>query len=508
MKASRIFDGCRVSDYPRDLDIHSIVSDSRRVAEGDLFVCLRGIHRDGHDYAKDAIANGAALVLAERPIADVPPEKIIFTADTRVAESMLWYNFTGRPTDAMTKIAVTGTAGKTTVACVLAHILRADGRRVGLITTVCVLSGEKTLFMGESGGSSVLDIAGAMTTPDPEYFFGACAAMQKDGCDVLVYEASSQALLLHKLDPLMNDAAIFTNLSAEHLDCHGTMESYFAVKASMMLHTKLAVVNMDDCWMRRLGALYPQVSVVNCSADPAKVAGVDVCALRYKPHGVDGIEYVYFSEKAVFRVRTPLMGRYSVINTLEAAACAVSLGVNLMTVKEALEDFSGVEGRMQRVRCPGDEEESLPQVYIDYAHTPGAMESVLKAFRENTQQRLVVLFGCGGDRDEAKRPRMAEVAQQYADYVIITSDNPRTEEPGVILANILSGVDRTKPYTVIPNRRDAIRFAVESFGRGDLILLAGKGHEKYEITKNGMHPFDEAAIVRDAMRQKLMQSEL
>lgn len=163
---------------------------------------------------------------------------------------------------------------------------------------------------------------------------------------------------------------------------------------------------------------------------------------------------------------------------------------------------------MQRVRCPGDEEESLPQVYIDYAHTPGAMESVLKAFRENTQQRLVVLFGCGGDRDEAKRPRMAEVAQQYADYVIITSDNPRTEEPGVILANILSGVDRTKPYTVIPNRRDAIRFAVESFGRGDLILLAGKGHEKYEITKNGMHPFDEAAIVRDAMRQKLMQSEL
>lgn len=505
MKASRIFEGCVVSEYNRDTDIRSISSDSRRISAGDLFICLRGTHRDGHDYAKDAISRGASLVLAEHPIADIPDEKLVLTPDTRAAESEIWYNFTGRPTDGMTKIAVTGTAGKTSTASMLAHIFRAAGQRVGLITTVRVLSGGRELTLGGCGGSSVSDIAGAMTTPDPEYFFGACAEMRKDGCEVLIYEASSQALHLHKLDPVVNDAAVFTNLSPEHLDCHGTMENYFAAKASLMTRTKLAVINTDDPWMAKLVGLYPDVPAVTCSRDPSKVAEADVCALRYKPHEADGIEYVYFSERAVFRIRTPLVGQYSVSNTLEAAACAVSLGVNPMTVKEALEDFPGVDGRMMRVCCGGDENAVLPRVFIDYAHTPGALESVLKAVRENTRERLVVLFGCGGDRDRTKRPKMAEAAQKYADYVIITSDNPRLEDPDAILDDILSGIDKTKPYKVIPDRREAIRYAVESFGGGDIVLLAGKGHEKYEITKDGMHPFDEEAIVRDAMRLKLMR---
>lgn len=505
MKASQIFDGCGISEVIRDLDIRSISSDSRRIRTGDLFICLRGTHRDGHDYAEDAVSRGASLVLAEHPIADIPDEKLILTPDTRAAESRIWYNFTGRPTDGMKKIAVTGTAGKTSVAFMLAHIFRAAGQRVGLITTVRVLSGERELTLGTCGGSSVSDIAGAMTTPDPEYFFGACAEMKKDGCETLIYEASSQALLLHKLDPVVNDAAVFTNLSPEHLDCHGTMENYFAVKASLMTRTRLAVINTDDRWMAKLIELYPDVPAVTCSRNPSKVAETDVCALRYKPHEADGIEYVYFSERAVFRIRTPLIGQYSVSNSLQSAACAVEMGINPMTVREALESFPGVDGRMMRVHFSGDITNVLPHVFIDYAHTPDAIASVLRAVRENTRERLVVLFGCGGDRDRTKRPKMAEEAQKYADFVIVTSDNPRLENPDAILGDIISGMDQSKPHIVIPDRREAIRFAVESFGGGDIVLLAGKGHEKYEITKDGMHPFDEEEIARDAMRMKLMR---
>ncbi len=505
MKLGEILRGTDVRTDTPELEISGIASDSRRVRPGFLFLCLRGSRHDGHWHARQAVENGAVCVIGERfpeglPAAEGIPEMLL-TASARVTESYVWYNFTGRPTDGMTKIAVTGTAGKTSVVFALRHIFRSAGRQVGVITTISALAGNDPVPLGEHGGSSVSDLAGAMTTPDPEYFFGAAAEMKARGCDTLIYEASSQALALHKTDAIRPDAAVFTNLSPEHLDCHGTMENYFAAKARLMESAKLGIINADDPYMRRLPEMFPGKTVLTCSRDPARIAETDVCAIRCTSLGADGMEYVYFSDEAVFRIRTPMIGQHSVFNTMQSALCAIRLGVDPMSVKEALADMNGVDGRLCRVHFP--KECAFPaDVFIDYAHTPDALAAVLSTLAEIKRGRLIVLFGCGGDRDRSKRPKMAETAQKFADFVIVTGDNPRTEDPARILDEIVRGLDRTKPHAVIPDRREAIRFAVDEAKEGDLILLAGKGHEKYEITADGKHPFDEEQIVREAVNHR------
>lgn len=486
-----------VTDTP-DLEITGISSDSRRVKSGDLFLCLRGTRHDGHRYAAEAVANGAVCVIGEEPCG---VDGMLFTRSARITESFLWHNFTHRPTESMRTVAVTGTAGKTSTVFTLRHILRSGGYKVGIITTISALSGDEEIPLGDHGGSSVSDLAGAMTTPDPEYFFGAAEQMRARGCEILLYEASSQSLDLHKTDAVTPDFAIFTNLSPEHLDCHGTMENYFAAKARLMESAKTGIINNDDPYFRRLPGMFPEKPFITCSVDPAKVSETDVCALRYASLGADGAEYVYFSDEAVFRVQTPLIGRHSVFNTMQAAVCAIHLGVDPLTVKEALATQDGVDGRLCRVKF--SRSETFPaDVFIDYAHTPDALEAVLSTLRRITEGRLTVLFGCGGDRDRAKRPKMAETAQKYADFTIVTGDNPRTEDPLRILDEIVQGLDRTKPYAVIPERREAIRYAVNTAREGDVLLLAGKGHEKYEIDADGKHPFDEEQLVRDAVRER------
>ena len=498
MKFGEILRGTDVRTDAPELEISGITSDSRRVRPGFLFLCLRGGRHDGHFHAGQAKENGAVCVIGETPADGM---NMLLTASARETESVVWYNFTGRPTDGMTKIAVTGTAGKTSVVFTMRHIFRSAGHHVGVITTISALAGNDPVPLGECGGSSVSDLAGAMTTPDPEYFFGAAAEMKARGCDTLIYDASSQSLLLHKTDAVRPDAAIFTNLSPEHLDCHGTMEEYFAAKARLMESAKLGITNADDPYMSRLPEMFPRKTVLTCSCDPARVSDTDVCAIRIASRGADGMEYVYFSDEAVFRIRTPLIGRHSVVNTMQAALCAIRLGTDPMTVKEALADMSGVDGRLCRIRFPKDCGSSA-DVFIDYAHTPDSLAAALAALMEIKRERLIVLFGCGGDRDRTKRPKMAETAQKYADFVIVTGDNPRTEDPMRILDEIMQGLDRTKPHAVIPDRRDAIRFAVNEAREGDLILLAGKGHEKYEINADGKHPFDEERIVLEAVREK------
>lgn len=499
MKASELFYGTDISYSFDDISFCGVASDSRRVKKGFLFICQRGTRHDGHYHSLEAIKNGAAVVLADHYIDGIPKERIALTSDTRVAESQVWNNYTGRPADKMTKIAITGTAGKTSVAFALRHIFSAAGHKVGLISTVRTLAGSKEMQLGENGGSSVSDLHGAMTTPDPEYFFTAIAGMRDSGCDTLVYEASSQSILFRKTSAISPDVAIFTNLSPEHLDCHGDMESYFRTKASLMDDAKTAVINIDDPWMAKLTEMYPDTKTVRCTARYSRVADSDVCALRYLSHGAEGIEYVYFSEQAVFRIRTQVSGRYSVYNTMEAASCAISLGIDPMTVKEALSDFRGVDGRLQRIDIPTDCGFS---VFIDYAHTPESVGKVTETAREFTEGRLITLFGCGGDRDKVKRPEMTRMAQKTSDYIIITSDNPRNEDPNEIIGDMLRGLGERKNHTIIPDRREAIRYAVSIAEAGDVILLLGKGHEKYEILSDGKHPFDEEAIVIEAIKDR------
>lgn len=496
-----------------DGEITGISTDSRAVKEGDLFICIRGGREDGHLFAGEAEKRGAAYILAEKTPDISDKSKLILTGDTHRASSEVWYSFYGRPAESMTKVAVTGTAGKTSTVFILRELLAAAGHRVGVITTIKSMSVGRELELGENGGSSVSGVCGAMTTPDPEFFWQAAAEMKKDGCDTLIYEASSQSILRKSVSAVTPDLCVYTNLSEEHMDAHGTMENYFAAKASLLCGVKKAVVNIDDGWFCNLPRLFSDCDFIKVSAHPERVGDCDVCALRYRGLGEDGIEYVYFSDKAVFRVVSPHIGFHSVYNTMEAAAAAISLGADPMSVQETLAGMDGIDGRMYRVRYRANPnrgnsklsaDDVLPSVFIDYAHTPKALESACRALYEikkskkSADIRLRVLFGCGGDRDKTKRPLMAQAAQKYADSVIITSDNPRSENPDEIIDDILSGIDRTKPYTVIPDRRAAIKYALNTSGAGDIVLLAGKGHEKYEITRDGMRPFDEEKITTEA----------
>ncbi|MBE6598678.1 MAG: UDP-N-acetylmuramoyl-L-alanyl-D-glutamate--2,6-diaminopimelate ligase [Ruminococcaceae bacterium] len=480
--------------------VKGITSDSRSVKHGWMFICIKGMHRDGHDYIDEARKNGAVFLVGE------DEERLARSGvgyavceNARLAEAVIWNNRWGNPSSGMKKIAVTGSMGKTSTVFILREILRRAGHRVGIVTTVRTMAEDDILDMGQNGGSSLTDRVGAMTTPDPEYFTGAVREMRKRGCDVLIYEASSHAIDMHKTDAFLPDIVLFTNLTEEHLDYHGDMETYLGVKASLVRRAPVCIANADD---PRFGMLTEQAEntrFIKCSMIPDRLAEVDVCALRYRSLGCDGIEYVYFSGPAVFRVTSPIIGSHSVYNTMLAARCAMECGVDPLTVKSALASLRPVDGRMCRVEVGADAPVSL---FIDYAHTAAALESVLKSLSEikGEGQRLIVVFGCGGDRDPAKRSKMGAAAQKYADLTVVTSDNARSEDPLAIISQILSGMSEDKPYAVIPDREEAIRYAVENAREGDIILLAGKGHEKYEITKEGKRPFDEEKIAKEAVR--------
>lgn len=484
-----------------DGSVKGIASDSRRVKPGWMFICVRGMRHDGHDYIAEAVGNGACFIVCE-DAARLTGQNVGYAVceNTRIAEALIWNNWFGDPSRDMKKIAVTGSNGKTSTVFILREIMRSAGYHTGVITTIRAMADDAVLDMGGNGGSSVSDISGAMTTPDPEYFIGAIAEMKKQGCEVLIYEASSHAIDLHKTEAVRPDVAIFTNLTEEHLDYHGDMERYLEVKSRLFRRAGLGIINADDSYGARLPEMIPETPFIKCSAVPERLCEVDTCALRYQSKGSAGVEYIYFSNLAVFRISTPLICRHSVYNTMLAARCAIELGVDPMTVKDTLSCIRGVDGRMCRVDVGMDAPVS---VFIDYAHTPAALESVLKCLCEirRPKERITVVFGCGGDRDPSKRSKMGAIAQKYADLTVVTSDNSRSEDPLAIIADIVSGMGEGNPYVTIPDRIAAIDYAIESANYDDIILLAGKGHEKYEIDQSGKKPFDEEKIVREAVRR-------
>ena len=478
---------------PRDMEIRGITSDSRRVGKGDLFVCIRGLHEDGHAYLRDAVGAGAIAVMTEEGTEDVPEDVAhIIVPNTRSALARLYHTWYGRSGDRLHLIAVTGTNGKTSVSFMLRAIWEASLERCGLIGTVACDSGGKLLR-----GCTVESPAN-MTTPDPEDLYRLLAEMEKDGVSTVIMEATSHALALGKLDALHFDAAIFTNLTPEHLDFHGDMESYFEAKAKLFNMCDLAILNGDDPWAGRLkGRLRCPVRVCSMSRSDA-----DYIAEQIYDRGVDGISYRLRSMGASMRMDCPIPGSFTVMNTLQAATLALECGKSPGCIHDAIAMFGGVQGRMERVRMPLNAECS---VFIDYAHTPDAMENLLRTARRfcRVGQRLVVLFGCGGERDRSKRPVMGALAVQLADFAVITSDNSRGERPDDIISEIVAGIAAQKKenYTVIPDRRDAIAYVLRHAQKGDVILLAGKGHEIYEIDRTGRHPFDEREIVQRVVQE-------
>jgi len=487
-----------------NISITSISSDSRSVKENSLFVCIRGRNHDGHSFAKEAIAKGAIAILAEDDIKDLPSGvTVIYTPDPAAALSRLWDAWYDHPSRDMKLIAVTGTNGKTTTCFMLDAIFSAALYKCGIIGTVYCRT-PKRLLDTENTGSRT-----GMTTPEPDVLYRILDQMRLDGAEYVFIEATSQALALGRLEPLRFEAAIFTNLTTDHLDFHGNLESYFLAKASLLEKTKIALINLDDAYASRYTsyarATGSGAELLFYSANGKHDAGFR--AEKVKLCGANGIAYTFVAKNMIREIRSSIPGRFNVDNTLAAASLATLMGISGSRISEALSAFGGAPGRLKRIRTPLGYSAS---VYVDYAHTPDALENILKTATQFKQKdaKLILVFGCGGDRDKSKRPLMGRIASKYADLCIITSDNSRSELPEDIIGEILGGFDSDCSHAVIPSRADAIRYAVESTHNGDVVLLCGKGHEKYELGLKGKREFDEDLIVRTSVGDRLVREAL
>ena len=478
-----------------DFEIKDISTDSRKSMKGAMFVCLRGTQFDSHNYIQNAINNGAACVLTESDcLIQTVTEEVIFLQcdDTRAALAHLWHAWYGFPCRDLKIIGVTGTNGKTSVAHMLRTVLRSSWHTCGIIGTVGCESEKGSIETVTDVGLSNL------TTPDPRDLYRIFAQMRDEGVEYVVMEVSSHALALKKLAPITFEAAIFTNLTPEHLDFHKTMEAYAAAKASLFQKTKLGICNADSPYCERMleGATCRRITCTTKDKD------ADYTASEIEIQTQNGVAYRLSSARTRLRIVCPIAGEFTVMNSMQAAICALELGCSPAAIKTALATMGGVKGRMERVRLGLEADFS---VLIDYAHTPDALEKLLLTARGLVQKggRTVILFGCGGDRDRTKRAVMGEIAARLADHVIITSDNSRGEDPMQIICQIVAGIPPQKAYTVIPDRASAIRYAIENAKAGDLILLAGKGHEQYEIVGGERRPFCEGSLVKEAFRARL-----
>jgi len=466
----------------KNAEVTGVTDDSRRVHGGEVFVAVSGLHRDGAAYAAAAVAKGAVLVVCEYSIDGLP---CLAVSNARAAFARLSAAFWEHPEKAMTLIGITGTNGKTTTAAMLAHILRTAGRRVGLVGTVGhSIDGEP---LSIKSGNALAN----MTTPDPGELYRLLAMMRDRGADAVVMEVTSHALALSKVEPLFFERAVFTNLTPDHLDLHGDMERYFGEKCKLFMRCEKAIVSLSTPYGARLASFCKNVVTLGEHN------------LKNTNSTADGVSFTLLQAAAPLTVQIPIPGTFIIENGALAALTALSLGVPPGTVRSALGSFAGVPGRMERVaRNPLD-----IRIFIDYAHTPDALEKLLlsaRAFRRQGE-RILLLFGCGGDRDKSKRPEMGRIGSRLSDFLILTSDNCRSEKPSAILADILKGVDKERPYKVIEDRAKAIAFAIAAARPGDTVLLAGKGHEKYEIRGDRRLLFDEKAIAQAAVEKRLRE---
>jgi UDP-N-acetylmuramoyl-L-alanyl-D-glutamate--2,6-diaminopimelate ligase len=458
------------------VEITGLALDDRLVEPGFLFFCVPGFTRDGHDFAADAVARGAAALVVERPLDLAVPQ--VRVPSVRAAMAPIAARFHGDPTAHLRVVGITGTNGKTTSCFLVRELLEAGGIQTALLGTV------KSVIGGVEAPLS-------RTTPEAIELQGAFARMRDAGDAACAMEVSSHALELHRADAIEWTAAIFTNLTQDHLDFHPTMEDYFVAKRRLFEASPgVAVVNADDPYGRRLAG---ELDVVTFGIDhDADVRATDLrSTLTGSTFRVDGIE-----------LRTPLPGRFNVSNVLGAVAVARALGVDDATIAEALPRAGRVPGRFE----PVDEGQGFA-VLVDYAHTPDSLENVLRAARELIQSppaRVIVAFGAGGDRDRGKRPLMGEIAARLADEVVVTSDNPRSEDPEAILRDILAGIHGREVRTEV-DRRQAIRDAVGLAREGDVVVIAGKGHEQGQEFEGGRKlPFDDVAEAREALRARLV----
>ncbi|MDR3313726.1 MAG: UDP-N-acetylmuramoyl-L-alanyl-D-glutamate--2,6-diaminopimelate ligase [Oscillospiraceae bacterium] len=453
-----------------------ITDDSRKAAPGCVFVCIKGARSDGHSHAAEALAAGALCVVAQ---VDTGLDRQVLAEDTRAAYALLCAAFYGYPARRLCLIGVTGTNGKTTTAFLLKQIFDFAGYKTGLIGTLVNMVGET-------------ESPATLTTPDPWDLQGLFAQMQAAGCTHCFMEVSSQALEQRRVEGVAFKAGVFTNLTQDHLDYHGTLENYRAAKAQLFRQCEIALVNLDDeaaPAMLEDSAARPVYYSIRRDA-------ADYTAKNVQCHA-GGVLYELVGRSVIGRVRFAVPGAFSVYNSLAAACTALELGLELPLVLQALEASRGVRGRMENVPTGTDY-----TVLIDYAHSPDGLENVLQALRGFAQGRLITVFGCGGDRDKTKRPIMGRIASELSDIIIVSSDNPRSEDPEAIIADILAGIKSKASVFVEPDRILAIKLALKRARAGDIVLLAGKGQETYQILASGKIHLDEREIINNYFLNK------
>jgi UDP-N-acetylmuramoyl-L-alanyl-D-glutamate--2,6-diaminopimelate ligase len=458
-----------------EVQVTDLAYDNRRVGPGTLFFCVRGFTRDGHDFAPDAVARGAVALVVERPLGLGVPE--IGVESVRAAMAPAAAAFYGDPTAALKTIGITGTNGKTTSAFLIRALLEADGRPTGLLGTV------KSVIGG-------VEYEVQRTTPEAIDLQRTFAEMAGLGDQACAMEVSSHALELHRADAIHFAAAIFTNLTQDHLDFHATMGDYFAAKRRLFVSSNppaIAAINSDDEYGARLAAELPAPVSFALRSD-AVYRATEVHT------GLEGSRFTVEGPDGELELSSPLRGEFNVYNVLGAFATARQLGVPAATCADAIATAGQVPGRFQTV------DEGQPfAVVVDYAHTPDSLENVLRSARELTERRLHVVFGCGGDRDRGKRPLMGEIARRLADRVIVTSDNPRSEPPESIIAEILEGSGSDVDHD--PDRRAAIAAAITDAQAGDVVVIAGKGHEQGQEFQGGHKlPFDDVSVAHEILR--------
>jgi len=456
-----------------NLEIKGLTSDSRQVEDGYVFVCIKGPLSDGHNYAASALEKGASVIVTER---DLGIENQVIIEDTRTVFAKMCSIWFGNPSESLKLIGVTGTNGKTSVTYMIKKILEHSGEKVGLIGTIQNMIGDKI-------------IEAKNTTPGVYELNSLFAQMVKEGCTYAIMEVSSHALEQNRVCGISFEIAIFTNLTQDHLDYHITMENYLAAKKKLFYMCKTAIINSDDSYYEEL------VKDLECEVLTYSTGNnSDYCAkgIQYRPATV---EYELLGKNSLNHIKVNTGGKFTVYNSMCAIIAALKSGVNIETAISAILSLEGVKGRAEVVPTNKDF-----TVIIDYAHTPDGLKNILSTFKECQKNRLIVLFGCGGDRDKTKRPIMGSVAVYNADYVIVTSDNPRSENPSDIIEDILEGISGTnKPIKVIENRIEAINYAISIATKDDIIVLAGKGHETYQILKEGTIHLDEREVVKEAL---------
>ena len=469
-----------------DIEINGIESNSKNVKEGFLFIAIKGFVSDGHKYISNAIESGATVIMVEEGCdlksLNIPDTvTIIMAKNTREALAICSANFYDNPSRKFKLIGVTGTKGKTTTTFMIKEILEKAGKKVGLVGTIATyINGEKIQDSDR-------------TTPESLELQRIFNQMVKENVEYVVMEVSSQSLKLHRVDACNFDIVLFTNLSEDHISEkeHPNMQDYFESKLKLFKMCQNGIVNIDDLHGNKIPKMFPESNITTYGID-------NHCQVLAKDITITN-SYVDFKVKITDkneRIKVCIPGRFSVYNSLAAICVAKKLGINVESIKSALEEVR-VPGRSELI----NNSKELP-IMIDYAHSPESLENILQAVKSYTRGRVISVFGCGGDRDKGKRPIMGEISGRIADYTIITSDNPRTENPEEIVNEIEKGIKKTKGnYTVIVDRIEAIKHAIQMANKRDIIVLAGKGHEPYQEINGKKYPFDERIIVNDIIKE-------